>query len=65
MINYVYATKIYSVGNIGSYGKDIEDGMTYEDLVSFMDIPNNPLTPDSKFCPDERETYIPEESDEG
>ena len=65
MINFVYATQIYSVGNVGSYGKDIEDGMTYEDLVSFMDIPNNPLTPDSKFCPDERETYIPDESDEG
>tara|TARA_B100001250_G_scaffold324549_1_gene288119 strand:- start:750 stop:3290 length:2541 start_codon:yes stop_codon:yes gene_type:complete len=65
MINFIYGTPLYSVGNIGTYEKDIEDGMTYEDLVSFIGIPNKSLNTDSKFCPDERPTYTPEEDDEG
>jgi len=39
--------------------------MTYEDLVSFSGKPNNALVPNSKFCPEETETYTPEEDDEG
>ena len=74
MINFVYGTPIYSVGNIGVHQKDIQHGMSYEDLVSFIGIPSKPLsawdpdkplTGNSKFCPDEIETYIPDESDEG
>ena len=73
MINFVYGTPIYSVGNIGIYQKDIQHGMSYEDLASFIGIPSKPLSPwdpdkpltgNSKFCPDEIETYIPEEVDE-
>ena len=65
MIKFVYDTPLYSVGNHATYEKDVEHGMTYEDLVSFSGKPNKALTPNSRFCPDETETYIPEESDEG
>ena len=65
MINFVYGTPIYSVGNIGVH-RDIQHGMSYEDLVSFIEIqvnlivwdPDKPLTGNSKFCPDEIETYL-------
>ena len=64
MIKFVYDTPLYSVGNHATYEKDVEHGMTYEDLVSFSGKPNKALAPNSKFCPDETETYTPEESDE-
>ena len=65
MIKFVYDTPLYSVGNHATYEKDVEHGMTYEDLVSFSGKPNNALAPNSKFCPEETETYTPEEDDEG
>ena len=63
MIDFIYVTPIYSVGNHATYEKDVEHGMTYDDLASFTGMPNNALAPNSKFCPDEIETYIPEEDE--
>ena len=63
MIRFLYSQPIYSVGNIGTYEKILEVGMSYEEIISFTGSISQPLTQESQFCPDEIETYIPEEGD--
>ncbi len=55
VIDFIYSP-IELVGSI-------ENGMTYDDVVSLVGINPNPLTVGTEFCPDEIPTYIPEEEE--
>ncbi len=56
VIDFIYSP-IELVGSI-------ENGMTYDDVVSLVGINPNPITVGTEFCPDEIPTYIPEEEEE-
>ena len=55
VIDFIYSP-IELVGSI-------ENGMTYDDVVSLLGIDPNPITVGTEFCPDEIPTYIPEEEE--
>ena len=55
VIDFIYSP-IELVGSI-------ENGMTYDDVVSLLGIDPGPITVGTEFCPDEIPTYIPEEEE--
>ena len=60
-IKFLYS-QIYSVGNIASFGLDLEHGMTYEEITSYTDLEPKELdaSMNNQFCPDEKSTVYEE-----
>jgi hypothetical protein len=60
-IKFLYS-QIHSVGNIASFGLDLESGITYEEMTSYTDLEAKELdsSMNNQFCPDEKSTVYEE-----
>jgi hypothetical protein len=60
-IKFLYS-QIHSVGNIETFSKDLESGITYNEMTSYTDLEAKELdsTMNNQFCPDEKSTVYEE-----